>query len=88
MALGASPGALLALVMFSGLRLTVAGVVLGLVIALTTTRLLGTMLYDVSPRDPYILATVVLVMTGVATLACVLPGWRAMRLDPMRALRL
>ena len=88
MALGASPGKLLGLVMFSGLRLTVAGVALGLIIALTTTRLLGTLLYDVSPRDPYILAAVVLVMTAAAALACLLPGWRAMRLDPMRTLRL
>ena len=88
MALGASPAKLLALVMSSGLRLTVAGVALGVAIALATTRLLGTVLYDVSPRDPYILAAVVLVMTAAAALACLLPAWRAMRLDPMRALRL
>jgi len=88
MALGASPARLLALVMSSGLRLTLAGVVLGVAIALGTTRLLGTLLYDVSPRDPYILAGVVIVMSAAATLACLVPAWRATRLDPMRALRL
>jgi len=88
MALGASPAQLLGLVMSSGLRLAMFGVALGVIIALATTRLLGTILYDVSPHDPYILAAVAVVMTGAATLACLLPAWRATRLDPMRALRL
>lgn len=87
LALGASPAKLLSLVMSSGLRLTIAGIVLGAVIALATTRLLGTMLYEVSPRDPYVLAAVVIVMAVAATVACLVPALRAMRLDPMTALR-
>jgi putative ABC transport system permease protein len=88
MALGARPSQLLALVMSSGLRLALIGVLAGVVIALGTTRLLGDLLYRVSPRDPFTLAAVSVTMAVAAAVACLLPAWRAARLDPARALRL
>jgi putative ABC transport system permease protein len=88
MALGARPSQLVALVMSLGLRLTVIGVLLGVGIALGTTRLLGDLLFRVSPRDPLILSGVSIVMAVAATFACLVPAWRATRLDPVRALRL
>jgi predicted permease len=87
MALGARPSELLALVMVFGLRMTALGIVLGVAIALGTTRLLGALLYQVSPQDPLILASVCAIMGVAAVLACFVPAWRATRLDPVRALR-
>jgi len=87
MALGATPSALLALVMSSGLRLALAGIVVGVALALGTTRLLGDMLFRVGPRDSLVFSAVIVVMAAAATLACALPAWRASRLDPVRALR-
>ena len=88
MALGARPSELLARVMSSGLRLALLGVGFGVAVALGTTRLLGDLLYQVSPRDPLILAAVTGTMVLAAAAACLLPAWRAARLDPARALRL
>jgi predicted permease len=87
MALGARPSQLLALVMSSGLRMTMTGVFLGVIIALGTTRLLGDLLFRVSPRDPLILSSVTIMMAVAAVFACLVPAWRATRLDPVRALR-
>lgn len=87
MALGADAGNLLRLVMSHGLRLTAAGVVLGAAAALGLTRLLGTLLYKVSPRDPLVFSAAFLVMMAAALAACFLPAWRATRTDPVRALR-
>ena len=87
-ALGARPLQLLSMVMSSALRTTMVGVLLGVLVALATTRLLGSLLYGVSPRDPSVLFGVVAVMSVAAALACLAPAWRAMRLDPVRALRM
>ncbi len=86
-ALGAASGHLLRLVLARGLTLTAIGVLLGLAGALGTTRLLGYMLYRVSPHDPLSFASALLVITFASVAACLLPAWRAARLDPMRALR-
>jgi len=87
MALGAGPRDLLRLVLSHGLTLTAAGVALGAAVALGSSRLLGYLLYHVSPRDPLAFASALLVMMMAALAACLLPAWRAARIDPVRALR-
>src|SRR3989449_3360170 len=87
MALGAGASNLLRLVLSRGLALTGAGVLLGAAAALLLTRLLGNLLYQVSPRDPLAFGSAFAVMTVTALAACFLPAWRATRTDPMRALR-
>jgi ABC-type antimicrobial peptide transport system permease subunit len=87
MALGANPSDLLKQVISSALRLTAAGVILGAAAALASTRLLGNLLYHVSPRDPMAFGSAFVVMTIAATAASFLPAWRATRTDPARILR-
>jgi predicted permease len=87
MALGAESSDLLRQVMSRGLTLTGAGVVLGVIVALALTRLLGHLLYKVSPRDPLVFGTAFLVMSIATIAACLLPAWRATRTDPARILR-
>ena len=86
-ALGASTGSLRMLVFLGGMRLTVAGLVIGFAATFATTRVLSSMLYGVGIRDPLTIAGVAVVLTGVAGLACFLPAWRSTRLEPMDALR-
>jgi macrolide transport system ATP-binding/permease protein len=87
MALGADASNLLRLVLSRGLALTAGGVLLGAVVALGLTRLLGNLLYKVSPRDPLAFGSALVVMTIAALAACFLPAWRATRTDPARTLR-
>jgi ABC-type antimicrobial peptide transport system permease subunit len=87
MALGASAADLRRLVLSRGFRLTAAGVALGAAAALALTRLLGYLLYGVSPRDPLAFGTAFAVMAIAASMACLLPARRAARTDPVRALR-
>src|SRR5437016_832525 len=87
MALGAGASNLLRLVLSRGLALTGAGVLLGAATALLLTRLLGNLLYKVSPRDPVAFGCAFAFMALVSIAACLLPAWRAARTDPMRALR-
>src|SRR6266849_6168974 len=87
MALGAGASNLLRLVMSHGLVLTAVGLVLGAAVALASTRLLGNLLYKVSPRDPLAFASASVVMTIATLAACLLPAWRATRTDPARILR-
>ena len=87
MALGAGASNLLRLVLSRGLALTAGGVALGAAVALGFTRLLGSLLYKVSPRDPLAFGSAFVVMTIAALVACFLPAWRATRTDPARALR-
>jgi len=86
-ALGASAKGILALVLRQGMGLTLAGVVLGLTGALALTRLLTSLLYDVSPTDPVTFTLVGVLLVGIALLACWLPARRALRVDPLEALR-
>jgi predicted permease len=87
MALGARADNLVRLVLSRGLRLTAAGILLGTFVALALTRLLGRLLYHVSPHDPLLFGTALVVMTVTALAACLLPAWRAARTDPARVLR-
>jgi predicted permease len=87
MALGADPSNVLRLVLSRGLLLTTTGIAIGIILALLLTRLLGNLLYQVSPRDPLAFAAALAVMTLASLAACFLPAWRAARADPMRALR-
>jgi macrolide transport system ATP-binding/permease protein len=87
MALGAGASNLLRQVMSRGLTLTAAGITLGAAAALALTRLLGNLLYKVSPRDPLVFGSALLVMSIAAVAACFLPAWRATRTDPARILR-
>src|SRR5712671_6585593 len=87
MALGAGAANLLRLVMSRGLTLTAGGVLLGAAVAFLLTRLLGNLLFQVSPRDPVAFASAFIVMTFAALAACFLPAWRATRTDPARILR-
>jgi len=87
MALGAGTTNLLRLVISRGLALTASGLALGAAVALGLTRLLGSLLYKVSPHDPLAFGSAFVVMTIAALAACFLPAWRATRTDPVRALR-
>jgi predicted permease len=87
MALGASTSDVLRLVIGHGVRLSAAGMVVGAAAALGLTRLMGSLLYNVSPRDPLAFGSALVVMTVAASAACCVPAWRATRADPVRALR-
>jgi hypothetical protein len=87
LALGADGADLLRLVMVRSVVLTTLGIVLGAAVALPTTRLLGYLLYNVSPLDPLAFGFA-FVVVGLASLAaCLVPAWRVMRTDPVLALR-
>jgi putative ABC transport system permease protein len=86
-ALGASRGSLLAMVIRRGMGLTAVGLAIGVAGALALTRLLGSLLFGISPRDPVTLIVVAAVLSGVALLACYIPARRAAGVDPMVALR-
>ena len=87
MALGATPGAVVALILRHGLKLGAAGLVVGLVAALGLTRVLEKILYEVSAFDPVSFGAVAAVLTAIALFACWLPARRATKVDPMEALR-
>ncbi|MGZ4855555.1 MAG: ABC transporter permease [Candidatus Angelobacter sp.] len=87
MALGAQKFDVLRMVLKDGARMTLAGIILGLVGALGLTRLMRTMLYGVKPTDPLTFISVAAVLGAIAMLACYVPARRAMEVDPMEALR-
>jgi ABC-type antimicrobial peptide transport system permease subunit len=87
MALGARKGDILWSVVGQGLKLILVGVVVGVAGAVALTRVLSSLLYDVTPTDPVILASVSCVLIAVALLASYIPAHRAARIDPMEALR-
>ncbi len=87
MALGTGAANLVRLIISRGLRLTAEGLLLGTVAALVLTRLLGKLLYNVNPRDPWVFASALAVMMMTAISACLLPAWRAARTNPARVLR-
>jgi putative ABC transport system permease protein len=86
-ALGARRDSVLRLMLIDGLRPALIGLALGLAASAAVVRLIRSMLYETSPLDPGVFAAVTATLLGVATLACMLPAWRASRLDPIQALR-
>ena len=87
MALGASPGQVMRLALVQGLRPVIAGVAVGIPLALAGTRLLTGMLIGVSPADPFSFAAVSLILVLVALVACYLPARRVMSISPSEAMR-
>jgi putative ABC transport system permease protein len=87
MALGASRGDVVRLVVVQGLRLTLVGVIVGLLASFAASRLIASLLFDVSPTDAVTFLAVPLLLAGAALGASYLPALRATRIDPMVALR-
>jgi predicted permease len=87
-ALGAQREQILRLMLIDGLRPAVIGLALGLSASAIVTREIQSLLYGTRPLDPAVFGLVTLVLLLVAGAACVIPAWRASRLDPMRALRI
>jgi putative ABC transport system permease protein len=87
MALGAQPRNVFGLVMRDGMIVTLAGVALGLAGAFAATRVLGSQLYGVGTTDALTFGAVSLLLTAVALAASYIPARRAMKVDPMVALR-
>jgi putative ABC transport system permease protein len=87
LALGATPAQVGGLIVRQGLGLAVAGVALGIVGALGATRLIEGLLYSVSATDPVVYSALAALLLAIAALACYVPARRAMRVDPMTALR-
>jgi ABC-type antimicrobial peptide transport system permease subunit len=86
-ALGASRSDVLRLVLYQGLRLAAIGLALGLALSLVLTRFLRGMLYGVSASDPLTVVSVTALLSAIAVLACYLPALRAMRINPVTAMR-
>jgi predicted permease len=87
MALGARPTNILGMVLRQGITLTLIGVAFGVVATLGGTRLVSSMIFGVSPYDPLTFVAVAAILSIVALLACYIPARRAMKVDPMVALR-
>jgi putative ABC transport system permease protein len=87
MALGADRSAIRRLVVWSGMRLAIAGIALGTIAGLGLTRLMSSFLFEVHPWDPVAFLSAPLILSVVALLAVWLPGMRACRIDPVQALR-
>ena len=87
MALGADRGVVRAMILKDGARLVCVGLAVGLVGALALSGALATQLYQVNPRDPWVLASVTGVLLVVGMLASLVPAWRATRVDPVVAMK-
>jgi predicted permease len=86
-AVGATPRSILSLVMERGLVLAGIGMAIGLVVALLSTRVVSILLFGVTPTDPAVFVGVPLLLGAVSALACYLPARRALKVDPLTALR-
>jgi putative ABC transport system permease protein len=87
MALGATPGSVLGMVIREGMSLVLAGVLIGFAAAALVGRLLSRMLFGVTSSDPLSIGGAALVLSAIALLACYLPARGATRVDPLEALR-
>ena len=87
MALGARVGDVLRMVVYEGMKLALAGVLIGAVVALVFGRVMSSLIYAVHPGDPLTFLAVTVTLAAVAFLASAVPAYRAARIDPMKALR-
>src|SRR5262249_44028240 len=87
MALGAQAGDVLWMMIWRGMRLTLAGLTLGVASALALTRVMKSLLFDVSATDPATFALMALLLVSVALIASYIPARRATRVDPLLVLR-
>jgi len=87
MALGAQKKDVLGMVLREGLRMVAIGVIVGLAGGIGLSRYLSSLFFGVSPASPVTYIEVALLMIGLALVACLLPAWRALRVNPMVALR-
>jgi putative ABC transport system permease protein len=87
LALGANRTKILGMILRQGLDLAIAGTAVGLAGALVVSHLMAGVLYGVKPTDPVTFAGVAILLVCIALLACYIPARRAMRIDPMAALR-
>jgi putative ABC transport system permease protein len=87
MALGAGRGQVVGSVVGFGMRLVAAGVAIGVVASAATNRLLVAQLWDTTPHDPLTFAAAIGIILLVGLAACCVPAWRAVRVEPMTALR-
>ena len=76
-----------AVVVGQGVWLAFAGVAAGVVVALLLSRILESLLFEVTPADPAVFGSIVVLLAAVATVACLVPARRAVRVDPVVALR-
>ncbi|MGB2672236.1 MAG: FtsX-like permease family protein, partial [Candidatus Acidiferrum sp.] len=86
-ALGANRSDVLRMVLGDGMKMAAIGVVIGIAAAFGLTRLMASLLFGVSATDPLTFSAVAILLIGVALAACYIPARRAMRVDPMVALR-
>jgi len=87
MAVGADASEVARLVLRQGMSLTMAGLLIGCLLALAVSSLLASLLVGVSSHDPYVFVAVTLMVAGISALACYVPARRAARVDPLLALR-
>jgi ABC-type antimicrobial peptide transport system permease subunit len=87
MALGAQGRDVLLMIVKQGTKLILLGLAIGLLGAYAATRLLASLLFGITEKDPLTFAAVAMLLAIVALLACYVPAWRATKVDPMEALR-
>lgn len=87
MALGSARRDVMALVLRQGMALAGLGIVIGVAAAIALTRVLQSVLYEVSTTDPWVFAATVVLLAGVAAVACLIPALRAARVDPLRVMK-
>ncbi|MFI5230124.1 MAG: FtsX-like permease family protein, partial [Gemmatimonadales bacterium] len=87
MALGAQPRSVMTLVLRNGMRLVVAGILVGAVVSLASARVLGALLFELSPTDPPTFALVAALLAVIGVMACWIPARRAARVDPAISLK-
>jgi putative ABC transport system permease protein len=87
MALGATPGSVLKLIVREGMKVVLVGVAVGLAGGLALGRTVSSLVFGVTVKDPATFAAVAVALIGVALAACAIPARRAARVDPMVALR-